>query len=228
MFEIKLKNNKTFNCDKESTIFEAAKKNNIVIIGGTTTRIVDNKIYNTMLAGLPRSEVIEHDKIYLNPSEKKVGYLGEGNKVLILNYNGIKIAILVCYTSEFANVSLKLAEINPDLIIVPSYTDDIYGLSRIQTAAKMLSIQNFAYAVIVGMVSNKDINNLQNADGMSQALFTSPQQKGFALDHLVRATFNKEDMISYSFDISKLHNAKNNASSFPNSNQITKKLKIKN
>ena len=127
---------------------------------------------------------------------------------MILNYNGIKIAILVCYTSEFAHVSLKLAEINPDLIIVPSCTDDIYGLSRIQTAAKMLSIQNFAYAVIVGMVSNKDINNLKNADGVSQALFTSPQQKGFTLDHLVRAKFNKEDMISYSFDISKLHNSK--------------------
>ena len=56
-------------------ISDLAKKNNIVIIGGTNTRIVDNKIYNTILAGLPRREVIEHDKIYLTPSEKKVGYL---------------------------------------------------------------------------------------------------------------------------------------------------------
>ena len=31
MFEIKLKNNKTFTCDKDSTIFEAAKKSNIVL-----------------------------------------------------------------------------------------------------------------------------------------------------------------------------------------------------
>ena len=31
MFLIKLKNNKTFTCDKDSTIFEAAKKNNIVL-----------------------------------------------------------------------------------------------------------------------------------------------------------------------------------------------------
>ena len=31
MFKIKLKNNKTFTCDKDSTIFEAAKKNNIVL-----------------------------------------------------------------------------------------------------------------------------------------------------------------------------------------------------
>jgi CDP-4-dehydro-6-deoxyglucose reductase len=31
MFQIKLKNNKTFSCDKDSTIFEAAKKNNITL-----------------------------------------------------------------------------------------------------------------------------------------------------------------------------------------------------
>ena len=31
MFKIKLNNNKTFTCDKDSTIFEAAKKNNIVL-----------------------------------------------------------------------------------------------------------------------------------------------------------------------------------------------------
>ena len=31
MFLIKLKNNKTFTCDKDSTIFEAAKKSNIVL-----------------------------------------------------------------------------------------------------------------------------------------------------------------------------------------------------
>ena len=31
MFQIKLKNDKSFTCDKDSTIFEAAKKNNIVL-----------------------------------------------------------------------------------------------------------------------------------------------------------------------------------------------------
>ncbi len=31
MFQIKLKNNKFFTCDKDSTIFEAAKNNNIIL-----------------------------------------------------------------------------------------------------------------------------------------------------------------------------------------------------
>ena len=89
-----------------------------------------------------------------------------------------------------------------------SYTDDIYGLNRITISAQMLAIQNFSYVAMVGMVSNKNIDNLKGADGVSQALFTSPQQEGFPLDHLIKAKFNQEDMISYKFNISKLHNQK--------------------
>ena len=122
----------------------------------------------------------------------------------------------------------KLAKINPDLIIIPSYTDDIHGLNRITTSAKMLSIQNFAYVAMVGMVSNKNIDNLKDVYAVSQALFTSPQQKEFPLDHLVKAKFNQEDMISYSFDVSKLHSQKNNAAAFPNNNpNINKGIEIK-
>ena len=39
---------------------------------------------------------------------------------LLLNYKGAKIAILICY-------SLELAKIKPDIIIVSSYTNDLYG-----------------------------------------------------------------------------------------------------
>ena len=214
--------------DYKTYISKLAKANNIIIVGGTTIRIVDDKIFNTLIVGLPDGRVIEHDKIYLTPGEKKAGYDGEGDKILTLEYNGIKIVILVCYTSEFADISLKLAEINPDLIVIPSYTDDIFGLSRIQTAGKILAIQNFAYTITVGMVSNRDIDDLQDADGVSQALFTSPQQKEFTLDHLARAKFNQEQMISYNFDISKLQYARSKTSVFPNSNpKLNKNITLK-
>ncbi len=42
----------------------------MIIVGGTTTRVVNNKIYNTLIVGLPNGKTIEHNKIYLIPSEK--------------------------------------------------------------------------------------------------------------------------------------------------------------
>ncbi|AXA34365.1 nitrilase-related carbon-nitrogen hydrolase [Francisella adeliensis] len=196
-------------------LLNLAKQEKITIVGGTIVRVIDEKIYNTLIVALPNGEIIEHDKIYLTPVELAFGYNGKGDNILVLDTDKGKVVILICYTSEFANISIELAKIEPDLIIVPSYTDDIYGLSRVQSAIKILSIQNFAYGLVVGMVSNRSINDLEGADGVAQALFVSPQQKGFPLDHLKRAKFNHEEMISYDFNITKLHNEKKVNDVFP-------------
>lgn len=213
--------------DYKRYISSLANEDKITIIAGSTARVDGEKIHNTLIVGLPNGEVIEHDKVYLTPEELSVGYSTEGDNILVLNTDKGKVAVVVCYTSEFANISLELAKIKPDLIIVPSYTNGIYGLSRVQTAIKTLSIQNFAYGLVVGMVSNRGVNDLEGADGVSQALFVSPQQKAFPVDHLKRAKFNHEEMISYDFNIEKLHDEKQVNDVFPNDGlNIYKKISI--
>ncbi|RUS69668.1 hypothetical protein EGW08_022573, partial [Elysia chlorotica] len=96
-----------------------SKQLNIIIIAGSTTQIKDGKLYNTALIGLPSGQVIEQDKIYLTPGERKVGYDGSGNNILVLDTPKGRIAVLVCYTSEFADISLELSKIQPDIILVP-------------------------------------------------------------------------------------------------------------
>ena len=175
---------------------------------------------------MSKIRVIEHDKIYLTPGERYVGYNGSGNDILVLESNKGRIAIIVCYTSEFANISEKLDEIKPDIIVVPSYTDDMYGLNRIHTSMKMLSIQNYAYGVVVGMVSGKDKNDLEGADGVAQLMFTSPQQKDFPIGNIAKGKFNHEDMVIESLDINKLYFGRNRYTAYPNedANLANKKL----
>ncbi|TDT73340.1 putative amidohydrolase [Allofrancisella inopinata] len=210
-------------------VSDLSRKLDVYIVAGSTVKQKDQKLYNTALVGLPSGYVIEQDKIYLTPSERKVGYTGSGNDILVLNTKFGRVAILICYTSEFANISLALSQIEPDIIIVPSYTDDIYGLNRIQTAIKMLSIQNYSYGVAVGMVSNLDKNNLENADGVAQILFTSPQQKEFPTGEIAKGKFNYEQMLIEDFDISKLHLARENYTAYPNKDakDMQKNLSIK-
>ena len=195
---------------------DLSKKLNIIIIAGSTARIKEAKLYNSTLVGLANGEVIEHDKIYLTPGERYVGYDGSGNDILVLESSKGRIAIIVCYTSEFANISEKLYEIKPDIILVPSYTDDIYGLNRIHTSMKMLSIQNYAYGVVTGMVSNKNKDDLEGADGVAQLMFTSPQQKDFPIGSIAKGKFNYEDMVIKSLDITKLDFSRNRYTAYPN------------
>ncbi|ASG68050.1 carbon-nitrogen hydrolase [Francisella halioticida] len=193
-----------------------AKKFNIILIGGTIAKNNNGKISNTVIIGLPNGQLIENDKIYLTPEERNVGYTKYGNNILVLKYKGAKIAVLVCYTSEFPNISQKLSKIKLDIIIVPSYTNDLYGLNRVHTAVKMLSIQNFAYGVVVGMASGLDKQHTQGVDGVSQILFTSPQNKVFPLNYLAKGKFNIEDILVRKLDISKLHKARKGYDAFPN------------
>nr|WP_231865168.1 nitrilase-related carbon-nitrogen hydrolase [Francisella hispaniensis] len=200
----------------KNLVVNLAKEYKMIVIGGTIAKNDNGKISNTILVGLPNGQLIENNKIYLTPEERNVGYTKFGKDILLLNYNGVKIAILICYTSEFPNISLELAKIKPDIIIVPSYTNDLYGLNRVHTAMKMLSIQNFAYGVVVGMASGFDKQNTQGIDGVSQILFTSPQNKAFVLNHLSKGNFNKEDVVVEKLDITKLHQARKNYDAFPN------------
>ncbi|MDE4978398.1 carbon-nitrogen hydrolase, partial [Francisella tularensis subsp. holarctica] len=50
----------------------------------------------------------------------------------------------------------------------------------------------------------------------SQILLTSLQTKAFALNHLSRGTFNKEDVVVENLDITKLQQAHKNYDAFPN------------
>ncbi|MED7818874.1 MULTISPECIES: nitrilase-related carbon-nitrogen hydrolase [unclassified Francisella] len=213
----------------KNLISKLSKKFNIVLVGGTIAKDDNGKISNTVIIGLPNGQIIENDKVYLTPEERNVGYTKFGKDILVLNYKGVKIAILICYTSEFPNISQELSKIKPDIIIVPSYTNDLYGLNRVHTAVKMLSIQNFAYGMVVGMASGFDRQHTQGVDGVSQILFTSPQNKAFALNYLKKGNFNKEDIVIEKLDISKLHAAHKNYDAFPNEDiKYNNNLNIKN
>lgn len=208
-------------------ISQLAKANNMIIVGGTTVRVIDDNITNTILIGLPDGKVIQEEKTYLTPEEKNFGYTSSNGNIVVLKYKGISIAVIICYTSEFPDVSQKLSTVNPDIILIPSYTNDLYGLERVQTAAKMLSIQNFAYGMVVGMASGLDKKDSYKREGVAQTLFTSPQQKEFPLDYLKKGVFNKEQVLVQELDISKLHNARKNYDAFPNKEIMIDLINIK-
>lgn len=204
-----------------------AKKTNMIIVGGTTVKIIDGNITNTIIIGLPNGKIIEDNKTYLTPEEKNFDYVSSSRSLVSLKYKGINIAIIICYTSEFPDVSQALSTINPDIILIPSYTNDLYGLDRVQTAAKMLSIQNFAYGVVVGMASGLNKKDSSKMEGVAQATFTSPQQKEFPLNYLSKGAFNKEQVLVQELNISKLHKARKNYSAYPNKDINSEKIGIK-
>src|SRR5690606_26365728 len=100
------------------------------IVSGSFQRMVDGEILNTAIFSNKNGEITLQDKLFLTPWEGKQGW-SNGKKLHFIDVNGVKAVILICHDSEFPLISQAISKATPELIIVPSMTDDLYGYNRV-------------------------------------------------------------------------------------------------
>ena len=146
----------------------------LAILGGTSPRIENGKIYNTALLALPNGQIVLQDKIFLTPDEKEWGWT-PGKTLRVFETPWGKTVITVCFDCEFPLISQLLASKHPDLFLVPSWTGSLSGLNRVDWTARARAIEHYAFVVKVGTVP--DTHSTQSHFGRSAIL--SPQETGF-------------------------------------------------
>jgi len=114
MFKIKLKNNKTFTCDKDSTIFEAAKKSNIVL-------------EHSCLSSRCRSCVVKVLSGYtINKEEELVLSEEDKNENFVLSCNAKPLSDLELDLEDLGEITLFDKKIIPSKInSTKKLTDDV-------------------------------------------------------------------------------------------------------
>lgn len=114
MYKIKLKNNKTFTCDENSTIFEAAKKSNIVLEHSCLSSRCRSCVVK-VLSG----KTINNDKELVLTEEDK-------NANLVLSCNAKPLSDLELDIEDLGEIALFEKKIIPSKIsIIQKLTDDI-------------------------------------------------------------------------------------------------------
>lgn len=107
---------------------EAAKDNEIYLVGGTFPEIKDNKFYNTCTVWNPLGEMIgKYSKMHLFDIDipggitfKESDILSAGNDLCMFDFHGTKIGIGICYDLRFEELA-KLYRLNEcKLIIYPA------------------------------------------------------------------------------------------------------------
>src|SRR3546814_16722433 len=86
---------------------------------------------------LPDGRASGQDKLSLTPGEQdpESWNLVPGDALRIVEWEGLKLATLVCLDIEMPALSMKLAALNPDLLLVPSMTGKLSGHSRVFACA---------------------------------------------------------------------------------------------
>ena len=177
---------------------------NINIITGSMPVVKDNKLYNVGHLCKRDGTVESYVKLHVTPDEEKVWGMQGGDTLKVFDTDCGKIGILICYDSEFPELSRLLADEGMDILFVPFLTDTQNGFSRVRHCAQARAIENECYVAIAGSVCN--LPKVHNMDiQFAQSMVFTPCDFSFPTNGIkAEATPNTEMILIADLDLSLL------------------------
>lgn len=177
---------------------------NINIISGSMPELVGDKLFNVGYLCRRDGSVERYEKIHVTPDEAKVWGMQRGSELKTFETDCGKIGILICYDSEFPELSRLLADEGMDILFVPFLTDTQNGYSRVRLCAQARAVENECYVAISGSVGN--LPNVENMDiQYAQSAVFTPCDFAFPSNGIkAEATTNTEMILVADVDISLL------------------------
>ena len=159
-----------------------ALKYNINIIGGShPTRTGDGDIHNRAFVCLRDGAVHEQEKIHPTPNERYWWNIQGGHSIGAIQTDCGPIAVLICYDSEFPEISRRVVGEGARILFVPFCTDNRQGYMRVRYCAQARAIENQCFVAMAGNVGN--LPNVQNMDiQYAQSCILTPCDFPFARD----------------------------------------------
>ncbi|MEJ6615562.1 MAG: carbon-nitrogen hydrolase family protein [Crocinitomicaceae bacterium] len=177
---------------------------NINIISGSMPEMKDGKLYNVGYLCKRDGTKERYEKLHVTPDEAKVWGMQGGTQLKTFDTDCGKIGILICYDSEFPELSRLLADDGMDILFVPFLTDTQNGYSRVRHCAQARAIENECYVAIAGSVGN--LPKVQNMDiQYAQSMVFTPCDFSFPTNGVkAEATPNTEMILIADVDIDLL------------------------
>jgi predicted amidohydrolase len=127
-----------------------------------------------------------------------------GNKVEVFDTDRGKIAILICYDSEFPELARIAAAKGAKILFVPFNTDERYGYLRVRHCSQARAIENQMYVAIAGCAGMMPF--VDNADmHYAQCAVLTPSDFPFARDAVASESMpNIETVVVHDVDLELL------------------------
>lgn len=183
---------------------QKAVEYNINIITGSMPQYRDGRLYNVVYLCRRDGSYEKQYKIHITPSEEKDWGMVGGDTVNVFDTDAGKVAMLICYDSEFPELGRILADKGVQILFVPFCTDTSTGYYRVRYCSQARAIENECYVVIAGSVGN--LPRVVNMDiQYAQSAVFSPSDFAFPNKAIVaEATTNTETTLIADVDLHDL------------------------
>jgi len=123
-----------------------------------------------------RSEFQE--KLQMTRFEHEQWLIQPGDEVRVFDTELGRIAIDICYDSEFPLIARRQVEMGADLILVPSCTDTVAGYWRVRIGSQARALENQCYVVQASTVGEAPWSPAVDVNVGAAAIYT-PVDRGF-------------------------------------------------
>jgi len=177
---------------------------NINIISGSMPEILNGRLFNVGYLCKRDGSIERYEKIHVTPDEAKVWGMEGGTELKVFDTDCGKIGILICYDSEFPELSRLLADQGMNILFVPFLTDTQNGFSRVRNCSQARAIENECYVAIAGSVGN--LPKVHNMDiQYAQSMVFTPCDFSFPANGIkAEATPNTEMILIVDVDLDLL------------------------
>lgn len=183
-----------------------SQKYKLNIIGASIVVKKKEHFLNRALFIDPTGKVQTQDKIRPTPWEARLNFKG-GNDVKLFKTPDFSFVILICHDAEFPDISQNLTKSLPQVIFVPSMTDDEFGLNRVKLTSAARAVEHMAYVLMTG---TSGIPDAPWHAYLGKNHFFIPQNKYFiGMDSTVSSS--EETLSFYHLDLARLKAARADA-----------------
>lgn len=177
---------------------------NINIVTGSMPVYENERLYNVVYLCRRDGTSEKQYKIHITPSEERDWGMVGGDQLQVFDTDAGRVAMLICYDSEFPELSRMLAEQGVEILFVPFCTDTSSGYHRVRYCSQARAIENECYVVIAGSVGN--LPGVSNMDiQYAQSAVFSPSDFAFPNKAIVtEATTNTEITLIADVDLTDL------------------------
>ena len=162
-----------------------AVKYNLYIQPGTfPVKMESGRFHNRAYFFMPDGRVDFQDKLQMTRFENEQWLISSGLELKVFNTEFGKIAINICYDSEFPLFARRQVEAGAILILVPSCTDTLAGYHRVRIACQARALENQCYVAQASAVGKAPWSKAVDINIGAAAIYT-PIDKGFPDDGIL-------------------------------------------
>ena len=150
-----------------------AQQYQCIIQAGTFPVRIASEIYrNRAYLFMPDGQFDYQDKVMMTRFEKEQWLIKGGQELKCFDTEYGKIAINICYDSEFPLLARKQAEAGCVLILVPSCTDTIAGFHRVKIGCQARALENQCYVVQASLVGDAEWSEAVDVNVGAAGIYT--------------------------------------------------------